>query len=45
MEEEFKFLYHKKLLIFGSEGTGKTTLTNILDFNTFKEEKPTKDGN
>ena len=42
MEEEIKFLHYKKLLIFGSEGVGKTTLTDVLEDNTFKAEKPSK---
>lgn len=45
MATEQNFLYHKKLLIFGSEGVGKTTLTSILEDNDFEEELPTKESN
>ena len=45
MTVEENFLFHKKLLIFGSEGVGKTTLTSILEENDFEEEIPTKESN
>ena len=45
MATEQNFLYHKKLLIFGSGGVGKTTLTSILEDNDFEEELPTKESN
>ena len=43
-EEEPKFLSKKKLLIFGSEGVGKTSLTSVLRDNDFKEEEPSVEG-
>ena len=45
MEEEKNIIYHKKLLIFGSEGVGKTTLIKTIDENAFKEEEePSENG-
>jgi len=44
MEVDFKFLPAKKLLIFGTGGVGKTTLTAVLEDNVFKKETPTEDG-
>ena len=44
MEDDVKFLYYKKLLIFGSEGVGKTTLSSILEDHPFKEERPSIQG-
>lgn len=39
MEIDSKFLCQKKLLIFGSEGVGKTSLSSILNSNEFNEEE------
>jgi GTPase SAR1 family protein len=39
MENRSKFLYQKKLLVFGSEGVGKTSLSSILNRNVFNEEE------
>lgn len=39
MENENKIIF-KKVVIFGSEGSGKTSLTSIFDNKTFKEESP-----
>lgn len=44
MEGQPNFFPTKKLLIFGSEGAGKTTLTSMLKDNDFKEESPSKEG-
>lgn len=41
MEDDVKFLNYKKLLIFGSEGVGKTTLIKVLNDN--KEVDPSED--
>lgn len=35
-----EFISFKKIVIFGSEGTGKSTLTSRFDNNYFKEENP-----
>lgn len=43
MENSPKFSNFKKLLIFGTEGAGKTTLTSALYNNAFIEEEPTKE--
>lgn len=43
--EEENFLHYKKLLIFGTEGSGKTTLTDILSDNVFKEKSPSEKSN
>ena len=42
MEEETKFILFKKLLIFGTAGAGKTTMTTVLSENSFKEQEPSK---
>ena len=39
MEEEPKFVYFKKLLIFGAEGSGKSTLSLILEKKEFIDEE------
>ena len=44
MKAEPRFLSVKKLLVFGSEGAGKTTLTSVLEDKCFKEEKSTSEG-
>ena len=44
MEGQPNFFPTKKLLIFGSEGAGKTTLTSMLKDNDFTEESPSKEG-
>ena len=36
-----KLIYYKKILIFGVEGSGKTTLTKRLKTDTFFFEKHT----
>ena len=40
-----EFVCYKKVLVFGAESTGKTTLTNQLKNGKFSEEKSTIDGN
>lgn len=39
MEIDSKFRNQKKLLVFGSEGVGKTSLSSILNSNEFNEEE------
>ena len=38
-QQSYKFILFKKLLIFGAEGVGKTTLIYILEHNNFPEEE------
>ncbi len=33
-----EFVFYKKILIFGSESVGKTSLTSRFENKTFKEE-------
>jgi GTPase SAR1 family protein len=40
-----EFISYKKIIIFGSEGTGKTSLTSRFENNFFKEENPSTNGN
>ena len=35
-----EYISFKKIVIFGSEGTGKSTLTSRFDNKYYKEEKP-----
>jgi len=44
MDNNPKFVLFKKLLIFGAEGVGKTTLTSVLESNNFTEEEPSNGG-
>ena len=37
-----KFVLYKKLLIFGDEGVGKSTMSLILQCNEFEEEEPSE---
>ena len=39
MDNSPKFVIFKKLL-FGAEGIGKTTLTSVLQHNSYSEEEP-----
>lgn len=41
-EKNLKFVLIKKLLIFGGQGVGKTTLSSFLQINNFNECTPTK---
>ena len=43
METKIEFVSYKKLIIFGSEGAGKTSLTSRLESGSFKEESPSTD--
>ena len=44
MEKNLKFILYKKLLIFGASGTGKSTLTFMLENNGFVEFEPSEEG-
>ena len=43
MDSKVEFASYKKMIIFGSEGTGKTSLTTRLEIGSFKEESPSTD--
>ena len=45
METPIKYTSYKKLLIFGSESSGKTSLTKRLEKDTFQEESHSENGN
>lgn len=45
MEHASEFISYKKILVFGAELTGKTTLTNRLIKGEFSEEIPKQDSN
>ena len=43
MDHTTEFVSYKKILVFGAESTGKTTLTNRLIKGEFCEKSPPKD--
>ena len=45
MEDSLDYATYKKLLIFGSEGSGKTSLTKILENDSFTEVSHSENGN
>ena len=45
MEDSLEYATYKKLLIFGSEGSGKTSLTKRLEKGSFTEESHSENGN
>ena len=45
MENPIKYATYKKLLIFGSEGSGKTSLTKRLEKVSFTQESHSENGN
>ena len=38
MESSPEFVSYKKVLVFGAEGTGKTTLAKYIEKGSFSEE-------
>ena len=38
MEDTQEFVSYKKVLVFGAEGTGKTTLAKYIEKGSFSEE-------
>ncbi len=42
MENSPEFVSYKKVIIFGAEGTGKTTLTKYIEKGKFTEESHTE---
>ena len=44
MENAPEFVSFKKLLIFGTEGVGNTTLTNSIEKGSFTNETHTENG-
>ncbi len=44
MESSPEFVSYKKVLVFGSTGTGKTTLTKYIEKGSFSNETHTEKG-
>lgn len=44
MENTPEFVSYKKLIIFGTEGSGKTSLTRRFEKGSFTEESHTESG-
>ena len=45
VEDEIEYASFKKVLIFGSEGSGKTSLVKRIEKGHFSEESPSDEGN
>ena len=45
MDEKIEFASFKKVLIFGTGGSGKTSLVQRLKNGSFSEESPSESGN
>ena len=45
MENKAEFVSYKKVIIFGSQDSGKSSLTSRLEKGSFSTENPTEDGN
>lgn len=45
MNKESEFIINKKLLVFGDEGTGKSTLSLRLSKNKFQDLAPSEQSN
>ena len=44
MDKTSEFISYKKLIIFGSEGSGKTTLKSSIETGVYSEQSHTEDG-
>jgi GTPase SAR1 family protein len=44
MDKTSEFVSYKKLVIFGSEGSGKSTLTSSIEKGAFSEQSHTDNG-
>jgi GTPase SAR1 family protein len=42
MEHSPEFVSYKKVIVFGAEGSGKTTLTKSIEKGSFSEETHTE---
>ena len=42
-EEENEYISYKKLIIFGAEGSGKSTLTKSMETGKFSDQAHTTD--
>ena len=40
MEQKDEYIFFKKVVIIGSEGSGKSSLTSMFENKSFKEESP-----
>ena len=43
-EEEIEYISYKKVIIFGAEGSGKSTLSKSLETGKFSEQSHTNEG-
>jgi GTPase SAR1 family protein len=41
--DENEYISYKKVIVFGGQGSGKTTLKNYIQRGSFIEEKPKED--
>ena len=44
MADDIEFISFKKVIIFGAAGSGKTTLSKVMETGVFSEQSPTNDG-
>ena len=42
-EDELEFISFKKVIIFGAKGTGKSTLSKVIETGKFSEVSPNED--
>lgn len=45
MESDDRYVFFKKVVILGPEGSGKTSLTSVFENKSFKEESPSESCN
>lgn len=45
MENQIEFVSFQKVLLFGAEGSGKTSLVKRLERGSFTNESPSDNGN